>query len=241
MKHQCFFDMVPSKCISKKGERECVVRSSGSEKNNNLTVVLSATADGQMLPPMIIFKGKTEQTIRDLNIPPGFIDKTQKKVWMDDDLMKVWIEEIWLKHTQAECKRLGFENSLLSFYVFATHLTDGVKTQLLESNSDILPIPAGCTSKCQPMDASLNKPFKAVLRRCWVKYVASAAEGFPDANSDTSFILPVPTRQHMINWVKEGFEYLVPDQEMVKHPFKFAALAHRIHIKCGMVPFSNRV
>ena len=32
----------------------------------------------------------------------------------------------------------------------------------------------------------------------------------------------------MINWVKEGFEYLVPDQEMVKHSFKFAALAHRI-------------
>ena len=115
---------------------------------------------------MIIFKGKTEQTIRDLNIPPGFIDKTQKKAWMDEDLMKVWIEEIWLKHTQAECKRLGFENSLLSSYVFATHLTDGVKTQLLESNSDILPIPAGCTSKCQPMDVSLNKPFKAVLRRC---------------------------------------------------------------------------
>ena len=39
---------------------------------------MSATADGQMLPPMIILKGKTEQTIRDLNIPPVFIDKTKK-------------------------------------------------------------------------------------------------------------------------------------------------------------------
>ena len=29
-----FFDMVLSKCTSKKGERECVVRSSGSEKKN---------------------------------------------------------------------------------------------------------------------------------------------------------------------------------------------------------------
>ena len=54
-----------------------MVCSSGTEKNN-LTVVLSATADGQMLPPMIILKGKTEQTIRDLNIPPVFIDKTKK-------------------------------------------------------------------------------------------------------------------------------------------------------------------
>ena len=40
--------------------------------------VLSAIADGEMLPPMIIFKGKTEQTIHDLNIPPGFIVKQKE-------------------------------------------------------------------------------------------------------------------------------------------------------------------
>ena len=60
---------------------------------------------------MIIFKRKTKQTIRDLNILLGFIVKTQKKAWMDDDFMKVWTEEIWLKNTEAESKRLGFENS----------------------------------------------------------------------------------------------------------------------------------
>ena len=53
-----FFDMVPSKCIAKKGDKECVVRSSGSEKKH-LTVVLSATAEWKMLPAIIIFKGKT--------------------------------------------------------------------------------------------------------------------------------------------------------------------------------------
>ena len=83
---------------------------------------------------------------------------------MHDDLI-VWNEEIWLKHTRAKCTRLGFQNSLLSFDTFAVYLTDVVKAQLLESSSDILPIPAGCTSKCQPMGVSLNKPFKAVWRR----------------------------------------------------------------------------
>ena len=82
--------------------------------------------------------------------PSWFHCQNIKKASMDDDLMKVWIEEIWLKHTQAECKRLRFQNSLLSFDAFATHLTDRVKAQLLESNYDIL-ISAGCTSKCQPM------------------------------------------------------------------------------------------
>ena len=129
-----FFDMVPSKCIAAKGTKECVVRTSGGEKKH-LTFVLSATGDGKMLPPMLIFKGKTDRTISDLNIPTGFIVKTQEKTWMDDDLMRVWVEDIWIKHILAECQKLGLENALLTFDGFATHLTDDVKSQLLEAKN----------------------------------------------------------------------------------------------------------
>ena len=69
--------MVPSEFIAKKGHRECVVRSSGIEKKH-LMVALSITADGQMLLPIIIFRGKTDQTIRNFNTPPGFIFKRRK-------------------------------------------------------------------------------------------------------------------------------------------------------------------
>ena len=48
------------KSIASKGVKECVVRTTGSEKKH-LTVVLSATGDGKMLPPILIFKGKTEK------------------------------------------------------------------------------------------------------------------------------------------------------------------------------------
>ena len=70
-----FFDMVPLKCIAAKGTKECMVLTSGGEKKH-LTVVLSTTGDGKMLPPMIIFKGKTDRTICHLNIPAEFILKT---------------------------------------------------------------------------------------------------------------------------------------------------------------------
>ena len=93
-----FFDMVSSKGIVKKGVRGCVSSSSGSEKKH-LTVLLSPMADEQILARMIIFMQKTDRIIRNLNIPPGFIVKTQEKDWMDDNLMKVWVKDIWLKHT----------------------------------------------------------------------------------------------------------------------------------------------
>ena len=218
-----FFDMVPSKCIAGKGTKECVVRTSGGEKKH-LTVVLSATGDGKMLQTMIIFKGKTDRTISDLNFPAGFIVKTQEKAWMDDDLMKVWVEDIWIKHIRAECQKLGFENALLTFDAFAAHLTDDVEDQLLETKTNTLAIPAGCTSKCQPMDVCLNKPFKAILRKCWVNYISSVVETFPDASQDPSFKIPTPTRQQMVDWVKEAFDYLTRNQEMVKHSFEVCGI-----------------
>lgn len=213
-----FFDMVPAKSIASKGVKECVVRTTGSEKKH-LTVVLSATGDGTMLPPMIIFKGKTDKTIKNLNIPKEFIVKTQEKAWMDDDLMQTWVEEIWLNHVRAESKKLGFDNSLLTFDAFAAHLTESVKNQLLKEECDTLAIPAGCTSKCQPMDVCLNRPFKAVLRKCWVKYISDTIEEFPSSTEDPNFKIPSPTRQDMVDWVDTAFQSLASNPTLIRNSF----------------------
>ena len=131
-----FFDMIPAKSICKTGSRECIVRTSGSEKKH-VAVVLSATADGTMLPPMLIFKGKTDKTIKKLRIPKGFIVKTQEKSWMDEGFMEVWVEEIWLKYVREVSKQLGFDNSLLIFGAFLANKTDDVQSKLVENKSDI--------------------------------------------------------------------------------------------------------
>ena len=141
-----FFDMMPAKSICKTGSRECIVRTSGSEKKH-VSAVLSATADGTKLPAMLIFKAKTDKTIKKVRIPEGFIVKTQEKSWMDEGLMEVWVEEIWLKYVREVSKQLGFDNSLLTFDAFSAHKTDD-KSKLVENKSDILVIPRECTSKC---------------------------------------------------------------------------------------------
>ena len=132
-----FFDMTPAKSICKTGSWECIVRTSGSEKKH-VTVVLSATADGTMLPSMLIFKGKTDKTIKKLDIPEGFIVKTQEKSWMDGGLMEVWVEGIWLKYVREVSKQLGFDNSLLTFGAFSAHKMDDVQSKLVENKTDIL-------------------------------------------------------------------------------------------------------
>ena len=74
-----FFDMVPEKSLVKKGQKSVTIRTSGSEKRH-VTVVLTVAADGFILPPMVIFRGKTNQTIKNIEAPEGFVIIRQEKI-----------------------------------------------------------------------------------------------------------------------------------------------------------------
>ena len=46
------------------------------------------------------------------------------------------------------------------YNLFSAHITEDVKASFKNSNTDIVVIPGGLTSVCQPLDVSINKPFK---------------------------------------------------------------------------------
>ena len=204
-------------------------------KKTSYSCFFSATGNGKILPPMIIFKGKTDRTISDLNISAGFTVKSQEKAWMDDGLMKVWVEDISIKHIWAECEKLWFENALLTFDAFAAHLADDAESQLLEAKTDTLAIPAGCSYKYQHMDVCLNKPFKAISQKCWVNDISSVVETFPDPSQDPSFKISSPTQQKMVDWVKEAFDYLTRNQEMVIWGLWDYVIRYRKDSKCWIL------
>ena len=71
-----------------------------SEKQHNIiTAVLSCSATGDMLPPMIIFKGKTSRSIADVTNKNGAIVAYQDKAWMDEDTMKQYTR-MWVQYTK---------------------------------------------------------------------------------------------------------------------------------------------
>ena len=72
-----FFDMVPEKSLVQKGQKSVRIRTFGSEKKH-ATVVLTVAADGFILPPMIIFLGKTNQTIKAIEAPEVYVIVTQE-------------------------------------------------------------------------------------------------------------------------------------------------------------------
>jgi hypothetical protein len=58
---------------------------------------------------------------------------------------------------------------------FKGHLTDSVKNQLRKMKTELVVIPGGMTSVLQPVDVSVNKPFKDSLRQQYLSGIADPA------------------------------------------------------------------
>jgi len=124
-----------------------VVRTTGNAKRH-LTVVLTVLVHGEVLPALAIFKGKKQPELREV----GVFVRAQVKAWMDEAMMLEWIDLVWEPATEGQ-------RAMLILDSFSAHITPAVKQRLKEINTVPVVIPGGCTSKVQPLDVSLNKPF----------------------------------------------------------------------------------
>ena len=138
-----FFDMVQEKSLVQKGQKSVTIRTSASEKRH-VTVALTVAVDVFILPPMIIFRDKTNQTIKDVEAPEGFVIVTQEKAWMDESLMFIWFDQVWKSYAEKKQKELDFNRSLMVYDAFKAHATDEMKAVLSINSSNL----TMCTSKC---------------------------------------------------------------------------------------------
>ena len=81
------FDIPVNRTVEKRGTSTVSIRTTGKEKSS-FTVVLACHANGQKLPPMVIFKRKT---LPKEHFPAGVVIKDNPKGWMDG-----WGEDEWV-------------------------------------------------------------------------------------------------------------------------------------------------
>ena len=114
-----------------------------------------------MLPALTIFKGKRQLKF---STPLAVKTTVQGKAWMDEDVMKRWFKGVIVPYTKVR--------SLLIMDAFSAHETEDIFDLAKSHIVDLAIIPGGCTSKVQPLDVCLNKPFKDVLRKKWIEFMA---------------------------------------------------------------------
>lgn len=77
----------------------------------------------------------------------------------------------------AKNEKYGIQAGLV-FDSFEAHVTDRVKRALERENMNLAVILGGSTSILQPLDVSLNKPFKDGVRKRWMEWMANGIHKF---------------------------------------------------------------
>ena len=150
------FDIPLNRTVEKAGASAVTIRTTGNKKSG-FTVVLACQANGQKLPPMVIFKRKT---LPKEKFPVGVVIKANPKGWMDEEMMNDWLREIYVKRPDGF---FHISPSLLIYDSMRAHLTNTVKAQVKKTNSELAIIPGGLTKELQPIDIGVNRSFKVKL------------------------------------------------------------------------------
>ena len=102
---------------------------------------------------------------------------------------------------------------MLVYDSFSGHLEQSVKEKFHESGIHLMVIPGGLTSICQPLDVSINKPFKDNLRKEWHTWMASGG-----AEETAAGNLRRASFSDVCLWVKHAWEGI--STEVIFESFK---------------------
>ncbi|GBC16278.1 pogo transposable element with KRAB domain [Rhizophagus irregularis DAOM 181602=DAOM 197198] len=208
-----WFNMAGNMTINNKGDKTVHIRTTGNDKNR-FTVVLTCSADGSKYPPICIFKGK--QLPRGEIIPKGVICWFQENGWMTSDLMKNYVEFLF-RFRMTE--NLSKEPAMMVYDSFRGHLEESVKTKFKQHNFHLAVIPAGLTSVCQPLDVSINKPFKDNLRKEWHEWMCKGGAGETAAGN-----LKRARVSDVCGWVKRSWDAI--SEQIIFNSFKKCAISN---------------
>jgi len=154
------FEYLEGKTYDQRGAKTVWVKESRSGwDKRQASLVLCVFADGiSRIPPMIIFRGTGARLgAEKLRYHAGVLIEFNATAYMNDTLFAKYI-------TNYLVPALGGRPTLFALDLMGSHKTPAV-LELFRSNN-ITPslIPAGCTSLVQPLDVSINKPFKDLMR-----------------------------------------------------------------------------
>lgn len=209
-----FFDMPRNSSVEKRGSSSVVIRTSGAEKQR-CTVMLAVTADGAKLPPYVIFKRKTIP--KGVQFPKGLHVAVQENGWMEKNLMIDWVKKVWQRRPGGLLRR----PSLLVLDSFRGHLMQEVKDVLKEGKTDMALIPGGLTSVLQPLDVSINKPFKEHLKNTYANWMCEGEHTFTPTGK-----IKRPSIQLMCEWILQSWSMISAD--IVKKSFKKTCISNAL-------------
>ncbi|XP_054853799.1 pogo transposable element with ZNF domain [Eublepharis macularius] len=170
-------------------------------------VILAILADGTILPTLVFYRGRVEQAA---NVPETIVLEAKENGYHDDEVMEVWASKVWQKHIESQNSK-----SMLVLDCHRTHLSEEVLTMLSSFSTLPAVVPAGCSSKIQPLDVCIKRTVKNFLHKKWKEQAKEMA----DSTCDSDILL-----QLVLCWLAEVLEVIGDCPELVQQSFLVASV-----------------
>ncbi len=180
-----------------------------------MTVVLTCTADGQFLPPMIVFKGKTDRMIRSLIVPDGFLVCHQVFASINDHLMTRYIDELWIPHVH----NMATSESILTLNSFSAHVSESTMSTFRANNVHTAIVPGAAF--VQPVNVCISKSFQGLLESYYQQYMFQELKKLEKSNKKR---VPKPSRQIVVHWIEAVWHAIRAKQNAISQSFLLAGI-----------------
>ncbi|XP_048367001.1 LOW QUALITY PROTEIN: pogo transposable element with ZNF domain [Sphaerodactylus townsendi] len=170
-------------------------------------IVLAILADGSVLPTLVFYRGRVEQAS---NVADTIILEAKENGYHDDEIMEVWSSKVWQKYIEGQNSK-----GMLVLDCHRTHLSEEVLSMLSSASTLPAMVPAGCSSKIQPLDVCIKRTVKNFLHKKWKEQAKEMA----DTSCDSDILL-----QLVLCWLAEALEVIGDCPELVQQSFLVASV-----------------
>ena len=154
------------KTVEERGKRNVRVKTTGKSKTNT-TVMLGGTMTGEKLKAFVVLPDKGVKSLG-IIVPSNIVLYHRPEgSWIDRKAMDDYVRRVlipWARNI-PEGKR-----ALLLVDGYEGHMSKEIETKLQNEKIDLKIFPSCTTSYLQPMDLSVNGPFKMNYSQHWDEY-----------------------------------------------------------------------
>ncbi|KAK3082872.1 hypothetical protein FSP39_007612 [Pinctada imbricata] len=205
----------------------------GLDDKRQITAVLGATLSGTLLPPQLIYEGKTTLCHPKYSFPEGWDIYHSDNHWSNTDTHLGYIDEViipYVHNTRDEMNLPLRQKALAIIDVYKAHRSESVIEKLRKNNIAVVYVPANCTDKLQPMDQQVNKSFKDALKlefQTW--YSGQVVNGLKEGKSVDEIIKSIDLRASVIKpihagWMNKVFDGLSRKTKIILDSFEGATI-----------------
>ena len=151
----------------------------GWDDKREVTALLAETLSGELLPPQIIYAGKTARCHPSVNVPAGWDVTHSPNHWSTRETMLEYVDTILSPRMTKRREQLHLEPDafgLCILDVFAAHRCADFLAKLEAHHIKCVFVPPGCTGQLQPLDVSTNERFKGHLKEMFSSWYSSKVE-----------------------------------------------------------------